>query len=211
MGNQVRRLLIATTNRDKLTEMRRLLGAATIDLITLRDLPSVAEPDETGTTFEENARLKALYYDAAFPSTGPEGHYTIAEDSGLVIDALDGEPGIHSSRFVRPDATYAEKFAEIYRRLDEAPGVERTARFVCAVSVVHHGVVTFETTGIVEGEIADTPRGTGGFGYDPIFYYPQYGMTLAEVSAEQKLRVAHRGVAIGKLAQWLEATRSAAG
>jgi len=211
VGTRVRRLLIATTNRDKLTEIRRLLGAATIDLITLRDLPSVAEPDETGTTFEENARLKALYYDAAFLSTGAEGHYTIAEDSGLVIDALDGEPGIHSSRFVRPDATYAEKFAEIYRRLDEAPGVERTARFVCAVSVVHHGVVTFETTGVVEGEIADAPRGTGGFGYDPIFYYPHYGMTLAEVSAEQKLRIAHRGVAIGKLAQWLEATRSAVG
>jgi len=211
VGTRVRRLLIATTNRDKLTEIRRLLGAPTIDLITLRDLPFVAEPDETGTTFEENARLKALYYDAAFPSTGAEGHYTVAEDSGLVIDALDGEPGIHSSRFVRPDASYAEKFAEIYRRLDEAPGVERTARFVCAVSVVDHGVVTFETTGIVEGEIADAPRGTGGFGYDPIFYYPQYGMTLAEVSAEQKLRVAHRGVAIGKLAGWLEATRSAAG
>jgi XTP/dITP diphosphohydrolase len=211
VGTRVRRLLIATTNRDKLTEIRRLLGAATIDLISLRDLPSVAEPDETGTTFEENARLKALYYDAAFPSTGAEGRYTVAEDSGLVIDALDGEPGIHSSRFVRPDATYAEKFAEIYRRLDEAPGVERTARFVCAVSVVHDGVVTFETTGIVEGEIVNAPRGTGGFGYDPIFYYPQYGMTLAEVSAEQKLRVAHRGVAIGKLAGWLEATRSAAG
>jgi XTP/dITP diphosphohydrolase len=211
VGTRVRRLLIATTNRDKLTEMRRLLGAATIDLITLRDLPSVAEPEETGATFEENARLKALYYDAAFPSTGAEGHYTVAEDSGLVIDALDGEPGIHSSRFVRPDASYAEKFAEIYRRLDEAPGVERTARFVCAISVVHRGVVTFETTGIVEGEIADAPRGTGGFGYDPIFYYPQYGMTLAEASAEQKLRVAHRGVAIGKLAAWLDATCSPSG
>ena len=209
MGTRVRRLLIATTNLDKLTEIRRLLGATTIDLITLRDLPSVAEPDETGTTFEENARLKALYYDAAFPSTGAEGHYTVAEDSGLVIDALDGEPGIHSSRFVRPDASYAEKFAEIYRRLDESPGVGRSARFVCAVSVVHQGVVAFETTGIVEGEIADTPRGTGGFGYDPIFYYPQYGMTLGEVSSEQKLRVAHRGVAIGNLAAWLEATRSA--
>jgi len=211
VGTQVRRLLIATTNRDKLTEIRRLLGAAPIDLITLRDLPSVAEPDETGTTFEENARLKALYYDAAFPSTEAEGQYTVAEDSGLVIDALDGEPGIHSSRFVRPDASYAEKFDEIHRRLDKAPGVERTARFVCAISVVHHGVVTFETTGIVEGEIADAPRGTGGFGYDPIFYYPQYGRTLAEVSAEQKLRIAHRGVAIGKLAGWLEAMRSAAG
>lgn len=206
MGTRVRRLLIATSNRDKLTEIRRLLGAAPIDLITLRDLPSVPEPDETGTTFEENARLKALYYDAAFRSTPAEGHYTVAEDSGLVIDALDGEPGIHSSRFVRPDASYAEKFAEIYRRLHEAPGAARTARFVCAVSVVHQGVVAFETRGIVEGEIADAPRGQGGFGYDPIFYYPQYGVTLAELTSAQKLRVAHRGVAIGTLAAWLEAT-----
>jgi XTP/dITP diphosphohydrolase len=129
--------------------------------------------------------------------------------SGLVIDALGGEPGIHSSRFVRPDASSAEKFAEIYRRLDVVPGVERTARFVCAVAVVHQGVVVFETMGIVEGEIADAPRGTGGFGYDPIFYYPQYGMTLAEVSSEQKLHVAHRGVAMGALAAWLKATLSA--
>jgi XTP/dITP diphosphohydrolase len=102
----------------------------------------------------------------------------MAEDSGLVIDAIGGEPGIHSVRFVRPDASYAEKFAEIYRRLDKAPGGLRAARFVCAVAVVHQGVVVVETTGSVEGEIADAPRGQGGFGYDPIFYYPPYRMTL---------------------------------
>ena len=204
MGTRVRRLLIATTNRDKLTEIRQLLDHAPLDMITLRDLPPIPEPDETGTSFQENARLKALYYDGAFPSTQEEGHYTIADDSGLLIDALDGEPGIHSSRFVRPDASYAEKFAEIYRRLGEAPGVLRTARFVCAVAVVHQGVVVFETTGTVEGEIADAPRGSGGFGYDPIFYYPPYGMTLGEVSTEQKLRVAHRGVALRTLASWIK-------
>lgn len=203
MGTRVRRLLIATTNRDKLTEIRQLLGASPIDLISLRDLPAVPEPDETGATFGENARLKALAYDAAFPSAPDEGQYTVAEDSGLVIDALGGEPGIHSSRFVRPDAPYAEKFAEIYRRLGDTAGVESTARFVCALAVVHQGVVVFETTGVVEGTIADTPRGTGGFGYDPIFYYPPYGLTLGEVSSAQKLRVAHRGVAIGTLASWL--------
>jgi XTP/dITP diphosphohydrolase len=203
LGTRVRRLLIATTNRDKLTEIRQLLDDTPLDMITLRDLPPVPDPDETGTSFEENARLKALYYDGAFPSAQEEGHYTTADDSGLVIDALDGEPGTHSSRFVRSDASYAEKFAEIYRRLGEAPGVQRTARFVCAVAVVHHGVVVFETTGTIEGEIADAPRGSGGFGYDPIFYYPPYGMTLGEVSTEQKLRVAHRGVAMRTLASWL--------
>lgn len=205
MGTRVRRLLIATTNRDKLIEIRQLLDDAPLDMITLRDLPPIPEPDETGTSFAENARLKALYYDGAFPSTQEEGQYTMADDSGLLIDALDGEPGIHSSRFVRPDASYADKFAEIYRRLGETPAVLRTARFVCAVAVVHQGVVVFETTGTVEGEIADAPRGSGGFGYDPIFYYPPYGMTLGEVSTEQKLRVAHRGVAMRTLASWLKA------
>jgi XTP/dITP diphosphohydrolase len=205
LGTGVRRLLIATTNRDKLTEIRQLLDGTPLDMIALLDLPPIPEPEETGTTFEENARLKALYYDGAFPSTQEAGHYTMAEDSGLVIDALNGEPGIHSSRFVRPDASYAEKFTEIYRRLDEAPGVPRTARFVCALAVVHQGVVVFETSGTIEGEVADAPQGSGGFGYDPIFYYPPYGMTLGEVSAEQKLRVAHRGVAMRTLASWLKA------
>ena len=205
MGTRVRRLLVATTNRDKLTEIRQLLDDTSLDMITLQDLPSIPEPDETGTSFEENARLKALYYDGAFPSTQEEGHYTMAEDSGLVINALDGEPGIHSSRFVRPDASYAEKFSEIYRRLGEVPEAPRTARFVCAVAVVHQGVVVFETSGTIEGEVADAPRGSGGFGYDPIFYYPPYGMTLGEVSAEQKLRVAHRGVAMRSVASWLKA------
>jgi XTP/dITP diphosphohydrolase len=209
VGPRLRRLLVATTNRDKLVEIRRLLGPTQIELFTLRDVPPVPEPEETGTTFEENARLKARYYDARLPldPTGPR--YTVAEDSGLVVDALDGEPGIHSARFVRPDAPYAEKFAEIYRRLDERPDRARTARFVCALAVVHAGAVVFEATGTIEGEIARTPRGTGGFGYDPIFHYPPYGVTLAEVSQEQKLAVAHRGAAIRQLAAWLQATESA--
>ena len=203
VGTRVKRLLIATTNRDKLTEIRRLLESPAIELVSLRDRPSVPEPEETGASFEENARLKARYYDERLRSEPEDGQFTVAEDSGLVIDALGGEPGIHSARFVRPDASYAEKFGEIYRRLEAAPGRDRCARFVCAVAVVHQGVVVFETTGTVEGEIAPAPRGTGGFGYDPIFYFPRYGRTLGEVTAAEKLAVAHRGVAITRLAQWL--------
>lgn len=203
MENRVQRLLLATTNRDKLAEIRRILGDLAPELITLRDLPAVQEPEETGTTFAENARLKALYYDRALPSAPAAGQYTLAEDSGLEIDALGGEPGIHSARFVRPDASYAEKFAEIYRRLAERPEAPRAARFVCAVAVVHQGHVVFETMGTVEGQIAEAPRGTGGFGYDPIFFYPPYGQTLGEVSSERKIAVAHRGVAIRTLASWL--------
>ena len=129
--------------------------------------------------------------------------YTVAEDSGIVIDALDGEPGVYSARFLRPDATYPERFAEIYRRLAERPHAPRTTRFVCAVAVIHAGSVLYETQGIVEGEIAPAPDGDRGFGYDPIFYYPPYGKTLAAVTEDEKLRVAHRGSAFRKLADWL--------
>ena len=200
----VRRLLIATTNPDKLREIGAILGHLPREILTLRDLPPVPEPQETGGTFGENARLKALYYDRCLPGEGADRPFTVAEDSGLVIDALDGEPGVRSARFLRPDASYPERFAEINRRLDEAPTRSRQARFVCTLAVVHDGTVVYEATGVVEGEIAGTPRGKGGFGYDPIFYYPPYGRTLAEATEEDKLRVAHRGEAFRQLAAWLE-------
>jgi XTP/dITP diphosphohydrolase len=190
-------LLIATTNSDKLREIRDVLGALPIALAGLADHPPVDEPEETGATFEENARLKASYYASV------SGLITVAEDSGLVIDALGGEPGVRSARFVRPDASYPERFAAIYRRLAEHPERPRTARFVCAVAVVQDGAVVFETTGAIEGEIVEPPRGQAGFGYDPVFYYPPYGRTLAEVDRATKVRVAHRGVAFRKLVEWL--------
>ena len=198
-------LLVATTNPGKLREIRDLLADIPVALLGLADMPPIEEPEETGATFEENARLKALYYDAHLFRREPDGAaMTVAEDSGLVIDALDGEPGVHSARFLRGDASYAERFAEIFRRLAERPSQPRTARFVCAVAVVDEGRLVYETTGTVEGEIARAPRGTGGFGYDPIFYYPPYGSTLADVTQEEKIRVAHRGIAFRKLAAWLE-------
>jgi XTP/dITP diphosphohydrolase len=191
------RLLVATTNRDKLREIRSLLSGIDIDLRTLHDLPPIEEPEETGATFAENARLKAHHYAAA------SGLTTVAEDSGLLVDALDGEPGVRSARFLSADASYPERFAEIFRRLTEHPERGRAARFLCAVAVVEEGQIVFETVGTVEGEIADRPRGDHGFGYDPIFYYPPYGGTLAEVSESTKLAVAHRGQAFRALAQWL--------
>ena len=191
------RLLVATTNQDKLREIRVLLSDVAVDLLTLRDLPAVPEPEETGTTFAENALLKARYYAEA------SRLMTVAEDSGLVIDALDGEPGVRSARFVRPDASYAERFDVILRRLSERPERGRSARFLCAVAVVDGPRVLFETIGRVEGEIAAAPRGDRGFGYDPIFYYPPYHATLAEVTEDRKLAVAHRGEAFRKFAIWL--------
>ena len=176
-------LLVATTNRDKIREIRSLLADTPVDLLTLSDIPPVAEPEETGETFQENARLKARYY------ATHSGMLTVAEDSGLVIDALDGEPGVRSARFLRPDASYPERFAAIFERLAQNPDRPRSARFVCALTV--------------EGTIASAASGVSGCGYDPIFYYPLYKATLAQVDEHQKLAIAHRGQAFRALAEWI--------
>jgi XTP/dITP diphosphohydrolase len=194
----MRPLLVATTNPGKLREIRALMSGAPVQLIGLADVPAVEEPEETGVTFEENARLKARYY------ARHTGLWTVAEDSGLEIDALGGEPGVRSARFLRPDATYPERFQEIFRRLAASPNRPRTARFVAAVACVDQDHIVYETTGIIEGEIAAAPRGSGGFGYDPIFWFPAYGKTLAEVSEAEKIAVAHRGVAFRAFASWLK-------
>jgi XTP/dITP diphosphohydrolase len=195
----VERLLVATTNTGKLREIRSLLAGVPVEIVTLRDLPPIEEPEETGLTFEENARLKALYYFAH------AGITTVAEDSGLVIDGLEGEPGVRSARFLRPDASYPERFAEIFQRLSGPPEKNRAARFVCTLAVARAGRIIYEAQGTVEGEIAREARGSAGFGYDPIFFYPPYGSTLADVSEEAKLAIAHRGQAFRKLASWLAA------
>jgi XTP/dITP diphosphohydrolase len=192
------RLLVATTNAGKLREIRALLSGAPIELSTLHDLDPIEEPEETGATFEENARLKALYY------ASRAGLTTVAEDSGLVIDGMDGEPGVRSARFIRPDASYPERFAEIFRRLAGPPVQNRTARFVCALAVADENRIVYEARGTVEGRIAHAAQGDRGFGYDPIFYYPPYDATLAEVTDELKLAVAHRGQAFRALAAWLQ-------
>jgi XTP/dITP diphosphohydrolase len=189
-------LLVATTNKGKLREIQALLDGAPVSLKTLNDFPPLEEPEETGRTFEENAVLKARAYAAM------TGLPTVAEDSGLEIDALGGEPGIHSARY--PGATYPEKFANLFARLRGMPR-PWTARFVCALAMVdRQGTVLFETRANVEGEVIDTPKGTYGFGYDPIFFYPPYGKTLGEVDGLEKLAVAHRGKAFRAFRAWLE-------
>ena len=190
-------LLVATTNQYKLKEIRELLSVTPVRLVELNKFSNIEEPEETENTFSANARLKASSY---FKMTKM---LTVAEDSGLVIDALNGDPGVYSARFVRPDATYPERFAEIFRRLETVPHLPRTARFVCALAVVDNGKVVFETSGTIEGEIAKAVSGSAGFGYDPIFYYPPYNATLAEVSQYDKLLVAHRGKAFRNLKKWL--------
>jgi XTP/dITP diphosphohydrolase len=190
-------VVIATTNPGKLHEIRELLAGLSVDLRTLADYPAVAPPDETGTTFAENARQKAIYYAAA------TGERTVAEDSGLEIDALGGAPGVQSARYGGEHSTYAEKFALIYRSLAEAGVDTSSARFVCAIAVADGPQIVYQARGTVEGTIAPAPRGEGGFGYDPIFHYAPFGCTLAE-AADRKSSVSHRGNAFRQLRQWLE-------
>jgi len=186
-------LLIATTNRGKLREIFDLLDGVPVAFKTLDDFAGIEPPEEAGTTFAENARQKALYYAAR------TGLPTVAEDSGLEIDALGGDPGIHSARYCGADSTYPEKFARIYAD----GGAGSPARFVCALALADRDTVRFEARGTVEGEIAPEPRGSGGFGYDPIFFYPPFGTTLAE-AGERKSTVSHRGEAFRKLRVFLE-------
>lgn len=194
------RLLVATTNAGKLAEIRELLAGAPVDLVELGALGQLPEPEETGATFADNARLKALYY------AGRTHLPTVAEDSGLVVDALDGDPGVRSARFLSPAASYPERFSAIEDRLSERPDAPRTARFICALAVAAGNRIVFEASGQIDGLIVP-PAGTGGFGYDPIFYYPPYGATLAQVDRAAKLQVAHRGQAFRALRQWLEGAR----
>ena len=189
------RLLVATTNPGKIREITGILSDLPIDIVTLAELPPLAEPEETGATFDENARLKALYYAAA------TGLPSVADDSGIEIDALDKAPGVHSARWHGTD--YTVKFSKIYELLGERGVQTSTARFVAAVAFAADARIQFEARGVVEGSIAPEPRGTHGFGYDPIFFYPPLGCTLAEVDGDIKARVSHRGAAFREFRDYL--------
>lgn len=191
-------LLIATTNRHKAAEIRALLAGLPLRVDTLADHPGVEAPEETGATFADNARLKALAYNRQ------TGRAAVADDSGLEIDALDGAPGVRSARF--NGDSYPEKFAAIHGAL-RARGVRTsTARFVCALALADDGRVVFETRGVVEGEIAPAPAGAAGFGYDPIFFHPPSGRTFGELPPADKAAVSHRGRAFRALRDHLAAT-----
>jgi XTP/dITP diphosphohydrolase len=191
------RLLLATTNPGKVREIRLALGALDVTLVTLDEFGVVAAPDETGATFAENAALKARYYAESI------GVPTVAEDSGLSIDAIDGRPGVESARY--PGETYTEKFAGIYRELTPFPR-PWTARFTAAVVFVDPTGARplFEGVASVEGEIAREPRGSHGFGYDPVFFFPPYGCTTGEMTDAQKISISHRGAAFRQFSRWLK-------
>lgn len=192
----MRVLLVATSNEGKLREIRGILVGVDVELRSLADLPPMEEPEETGATFAENARLKAAAYAQA------TGLPTVADDSGLEVVALDGAPGVWSARF--PGATFPEKFRHLFQALD-ARGVDTSdARFVCAAAIAAaDGRILFEAIGTVDGRLTREPRGAHGFGYDPIFFYPLLGRTLAEMPEEEKARLSHRGAAFARVRDWL--------
>jgi XTP/dITP diphosphohydrolase len=196
------RVLVATTNQNKIGEIRPVLSDAPIEIVTLSDLAPVPEPAETAETYWENARQKALAYAQL------TGLTAVAEDSGLEIAALGGGPGVQSARFLGDRVPYATRFEEIYRRLAAQPHATRDARFVTALVVAQpDGTILFETEAVIEGEIADRPAGAHGFGYDPIFYYAPLQKTTAELTLDEKCAVSHRARAFRDLARHLRERR----
>jgi len=181
----------ATSNPGKLREFQ--LAAPDFDLRQLP--PPVPTPEETGSTFEENAALKAEYYGSLI-----EG-YLFADDSGLEVDALGGAPGVHSARYAGPDAHDADNNELLLQRLNGV--ANRTARFVCVIALVKNGQLVRTFRGAVEGRILDAPRGSGGFGYDPLFYYEPFGCTFGEAPIGDKMLVSHRAQALEKMFTFL--------
>ena len=184
------RLVVATLNRAKGHELLALLGDVPYELVLLADVPGATLPEETGKTYAENALIKAR---AGVRATGA---LALADDSGIEVDALDGGPGLYSARFGGPGLDDAGRTALLLERLRGVPTERRTARFRCVIAIVEPGGREQLAEGVVDGRIAEAPRGSGGFGYDPVFFYPPLGRTFAELTDEEKARVSHRGLAL---------------
>ncbi|MHC4125170.1 MAG: RdgB/HAM1 family non-canonical purine NTP pyrophosphatase [Planctomycetota bacterium] len=194
-----RKILVATTNPGKIAELKACLDAD-VEWCSLADFDNLTEVEEDKTSFAENARKKALGYAKA------TGLWTIADDSGLVVDALNGAPGINSARFSGqkgPDTDRVvhdrKNTAKVLKLLEAMPKEKRTARFICCLCLASPEKPLLETKGFLEGLISDKPAGKNGFGYDPIFFLPHLNKTVAQLTAEEKNAISHRGCAIGNL------------
>lgn len=192
------RIIFATGNPGKMREIRKIFGTSCYEVLSMKEAGVDIEVKEGGTSFAENAERKArAVWECA-------GGIVMADDSGLVVDYLDGEPGIYSSRYMGENTSYEIKNREIIRRLEDAVGEERSARFVCNIAAVLPDGQVLHTEAAMEGLIAAEPAGSGGFGYDPILLLPEFGMTSAELTMEQKNRVSHRGKALEAMKRELE-------
>ena len=200
-----RSIVLATGNPGKLREIRQVLAEMPVRVADLNEFAEIDELPEDGATFAENARSKALHYARA------TGQWCLADDSGLVVDALDGAPGVRSARYAAeecpPGADHRQRDtannAKLLRELEDTPDDARTARFVCHLALGSPQRVLIETFDTVEGVIARAPRGENGFGYDPVFFVPERDCTAAQLSAEEKNRISHRGKAVRHFAELL--------
>ena len=185
------RIVFATGNAGQVREIKAILADLNMEVLSMKEAGVCAEAEENGTTFVENAMIKAKDIAAKVQDA-----VVMADDSGLVVDALNGEPGIYSARYLGEDTSYRIKNANIIERLEGIPVEGRTARFVCAIAAVLPDGRVLSTEGIIEGYIGYEERGNGGFGYDPIFMVPEYGCSTAELSDEAKNAISHRGKAL---------------
>ena len=186
-------IILATNNKSKVKEISEMMLGSDITFVSLADAGINVEVEEKGTTFEENALLKAREICKL------SGKPTISDDSGLEIDALDGAPGIYSSRFMGEDTSYDIKNNALIEKLENVADPDRTARFRCCMALVLPDGREFVTEGAMEGIIAREPKGINGFGYDPILFIPEYNRTSAELSSEEKNNISHRGEALRKM------------
>jgi XTP/dITP diphosphohydrolase len=194
------KFVLATFNPDKRRELEAILAPSGVTLVTLADVPGAVAPEETGATLEENAYIKAR---AALALTGMPA---IAEDTGLEVDALDGGPGVETARYAGPKATYADNVAKLLAELKGIPTERRTARFRTVCVVAYPDGVELMADGTLEGRITERPRGTGGFGYGPVFEVPEAGdRTLAELSDAERNAISHRGRAVSRAAKLITA------
>jgi len=208
------RVLIATSNPGKLRDFAGAAAAHGIEIAGIPDFSSLPPVVEDGLTFEANARQKAEAYSRYVP-----GEIVLADDSGLEVDALHGAPGVHSARYAAPDLHDKEPHEadvntddkannlRLLRELKDVPAEKRTGRFVCVLSAARDGKTLATFRGTAEGVILEAPRGSNGFGYDPLFYFPQIGKTFAELSAEEKARYSHRGAAFRKFLEWCDGVK----
>lgn len=186
----MQKIIFATSNQDKMREIRAILSDFPVEIVSMKEAGIHVDIIENGATFEENAVIKAETIEKA------TGAIVLADDSGLEIDYLNKEPGIYSARYMGEDTSYHVKNMNLIQRLEGVPDEKRTARFVCAVAAVFPDSETVTVRGTIEGRIGYQEEGNNGFGYDPIFYLPEYGCTTASLSSEQKNAISHRGKAL---------------
>lgn len=193
----MKQVLIATNNAGKAKDFEALLGPFGVKVLTLNDLEEDIDVEETGTTFEENAILKAETVSRLLKMP------VIADDSGLEVDALDGAPGVYSARYAGPAKKDDANIDKLLSELENVPEANRTARFRCVLAVAGPGIETRTFSGSCEGLILDERRGSNGFGYDPVFYYPEKERTMAQMAPEEKGAISHRGAALAQLKTFL--------